>query len=235
MAHPYHWSTIGYRSDIEGVTTAKLREHYELFFPPDNATAILVGDFDTAEALALFAREFGAFPRSKSPIPQVITQEPPQEGERRVIVRRPGQVGLVEIAWMRPGALDPDFIVLDVLQGILGSGVNSRLYQALVEQQLATDVSASSYTLRDPYPFVVQATVAPGVAHQRAEDTIKDVLTQVGTSGVTDAELRRAVSQIEVSVIRGRDGTYEFASSLGESWHRPTGSGSWATSMPSIV
>ena len=216
VAHPYHWSTIGYRSDIEGVTTAKLREHYERFFHPDNATAILVGDFDTAAALALFAREFGAFPRSKAPIPQVITQEPPQEGERRVIVRRPGEVGLVELAYLRPGALDPDFIVMDVLQAIVGFGVNSRLHQALVERQLATDVSASNYALRDAYPFVVQATVASGVAHQSAEDAIKAVLVKVGTGGVTDAELRRAISQIEVSVIRGRDGTYQFASSLGE-------------------
>ena len=216
VAHPYHWSTIGYRSDIEGVTTAKLREHYEQFFHPDNATAILVGDFNTNEALTMFAREFGAFPHSQSPIPQVITQEPPQEGERRVIVRRPGQVGLVEVAYLRPGSLDPDFIVLDVLQAIVGFGVNSRLHQALVEKQLASNVSAASFTLRDPYPFTVEATVAPGVGHQRVEDVIKDVLTKVGSGGVTDTEVRRAVSQIEVSVIRGRDGTYEFASSLGE-------------------
>ena len=88
---PYHWTTIGYRSDIEGVTTEKLREHYKTFFHPDNAEAILVGDFDAEAALALFDREFGAFPKSPQPIPQVITVEPPQEGERRVVVQRPGQ------------------------------------------------------------------------------------------------------------------------------------------------
>jgi zinc protease len=216
VAHPYHWSTIGYRSDIEGVSTAKLREHYETFFHPDNATAILVGDFDTNAALAMFAREFGAFPKSKKPIPKVITVEPPQEGERRVIVRRPGQVGLVEIAYMRPGALDPDFIPIDVLQAVLGFGVNSRLYQALVEKQLATDVSASSLTLMDPYPFVVFATVAPGVEHRKVEDAIKAVLAKVAKDGITAVELERAKSQIEVSVIRSRDGTYPFASSLAE-------------------
>src|SRR5690349_10718766 len=97
IAHPYHWDTIGYRSDIEGVTTEKLREHYKNFFWPDNAEAILVGDFDPATALRMFDHEFGAFAHSTKPIPAVITVEPPQEGERRVIVRRPGQVGLVEI------------------------------------------------------------------------------------------------------------------------------------------
>src|SRR3954464_3820838 len=88
VAHPYHWDTIGYRSDIEGVTTEKLREHYKTFFWPNNAEAILVGDFDPAAALAMFDHEFGAFPRSSRPIPQVVTVEPPQEGERRVTVKR---------------------------------------------------------------------------------------------------------------------------------------------------
>src|SRR5687768_12503408 len=134
QAHPYHWSTIGYRSDIEGVTTEKLREHYKTYFWPNNAEAILVGDFEPEAALALFDREFGAFPRSPHEIPQVITVEPPQEGERRVTVRRPGTLNLVMIGYIRPGAKHPDFIPLEVLQSILSEGVNSRLHQALVEK-----------------------------------------------------------------------------------------------------
>jgi len=216
VAHPYHWDTIGYRSDIEGVSTETLREHYRHFFHPDNAEAILVGDFDTATALGAFDREFGAFPKSKTPIPQVITVEPPQEGERRVEVRRPGNVGIVQIAYMRPNSLDPDYVPLDVLSTILSSGVNSRLYQALVETGLASDVGSWNYTLRDPYPLMAEATVAAGKQHQAVEDAMKAALYRVGRDGVTQAELERAKSQLEVSVIRGRDGTYELASSLGE-------------------
>jgi len=216
QAHPYHWDTIGYRSDIEGVTTEKLREHYRNFFYPDNAEAVLVGDFDPGAALRVFDREFGLFPKSKSPIPQVITVEPPQEGERRAIVRRPGQVGIVELAYLRPNALHPDFVPLDVLSTILATGVNSRLYQSLVETGLATDVSSWNYTLRDPYPIVVQATVAPGRTHEEVEKAMKLALERVGRSGVTGAELDRAKNQLEVAVVRGRDGTYELASSLGE-------------------
>jgi zinc protease len=84
VAHPYHWDTIGYRSDIEGVSTATLREHYAKFFWPDNAEAVLVGDFDPSLALATFDRQFGGFPRSPTPFPPVVTVEPPQEGERRL-------------------------------------------------------------------------------------------------------------------------------------------------------
>ena len=216
VAHPYHWDTIGYRSDIEGVSTETLREHYKNFFWPDNAEAILVGDFDPMTALRMFDHEFGSFAKSTKPIPAVITVEPPQEGERRVVVRRPGQVGLVEIGFIRPGSLDKDFIPLDVLATILGSGINSRLYQALVERGLATNTNASNYTLRDPFPILIDATVAPGVGHQKVEDAMKAALYAVAKKGVTEVELQRAKNQLEVSVVRGRDGTYELASSLGE-------------------
>ncbi|MEP7083531.1 MAG: pitrilysin family protein, partial [Betaproteobacteria bacterium] len=216
QAHPYHWNTIGYRSDIEGVTTEKLREHYKTFFHPDNADAILVGDFDTETALALFDRQFGGFARAPNPIPKVITVEPPQEGERRAVVRRPGTLGLVQIAYIRPAALHPDFIPLEVLTSILADGVNSRLYQALVDTGLATSVGANNFTLRDPFPLVITATCAPGKSHEEVEAAIKATVAKLVEQGVTATELKRAQQQIEVAVVRSRDGTYNFASTLGE-------------------
>ncbi|HEX8154340.1 MAG TPA: pitrilysin family protein [Thermoanaerobaculia bacterium] len=217
QAHPYHWSTIGYKSDIEGVSTDQLRQHYKNFFWPNNAEAILVGDFEPETALALFDREFGAFKKSDKPIPQVITVEPPQEGERRAVVQRPGNVGLVMLGYIRPGALHPDFMPLEVLTSILADGVNSRLYQALVEKGLASDVSANNFTLRDPFPFLVDATLAAGKTHEEVEKAMKAALAEVVANGVSDEEVKRAQQQIEVAVVRSRDGTYNFTSNLGES------------------
>jgi zinc protease len=216
QAHPYHWSTIGYRSDIEGVTTDKLREHYRNFFHPNNSDALLVGDFDTEKALALFDREFGSFPKSERPIPQVITVEPPQEGERRTIVQRPGTVGLVMIGWMRPGAMHPDFLPFEVLSVILTGGVNAHLYRSLVETGLATNVQSNNFTLRDPYPFLTDATLAPGKTHEEVEKAMKAAIAQIARDGVTDDEVKSAQQQIEVGAIRSRDGTFNFASNLGE-------------------
>jgi zinc protease len=216
QAHPYHWSTIGYRSDIEGVSTAKLREHYKAYFHPDNAEAILVGDFEAQAALALFDRQFGGFPRSSQPVPKVITVEPPQEGERRAIVKRPGTVGLVMAGYIRPGASHPDFIALEVATAILAEGVNSRLYRALVDRGLATDVGATNFTLRDPYPLLLNATLAPGRTHAEVEAAIKAVVAEMVEKGVSEAEVRRARRQIEVEVVRARDGTYNYARNLGE-------------------
>jgi zinc protease len=131
------------------------------------SASVLVGDFDPSKALAVFDREFGGFKKSATPIPQVITVEPPQEGERRVTVSRPGTLGIVLIGYIRPGGLHPDFIPIDVLSEVLADGVNARLYQSLVDKGLATNVSADNYTFRDPYPLLIEATVAQGKTQWR--------------------------------------------------------------------
>lgn len=214
VAHPYHWPVIGYRSDIEGVSTDKLRELYKTFFSPNNAEAILVGDFDMAKALAMFDREFGSFAASANPIPSVITVEPPQEGERRVVVKRPGQTEIVQVAFIRPGVLDPDFIPLFVLAILLTD--NPRLPRALVETHIASSVSAGNKALRDPYLTVFEAVVARGSTHEKTENALKAALYDVAKSGVTDEEVRRAQKLVEVMVIQNRDGTLSLASSFGE-------------------
>src|SRR5437868_9550270 len=78
--HPYHHPTIGWRADVENVPTARLREFYDTFYHPNNATAIIVGDFDPPPTLALIAQHFGALAATAAPIPEVYTDEPPQEG-----------------------------------------------------------------------------------------------------------------------------------------------------------
>ena len=216
VAHPYHWDTIGYRSDIEGVTTEQLRQHYKNFFWPDNACAILVGDFDTDAALAMFDRYFGPMPKAPKPIPKVITVEPPQEGERRVLVSRPGSVGWVMFAFPRPATLDPDWHALDVLANILGTGRSSRLYQALVETGLATDVGVNNYAFKDPFLIMPYAQLAPGVDHARGEAAMRAALDSVCTHGVSQAEVDRAARGIEVGLASSRDGVFGMAEALGE-------------------
>src|SRR6185437_10056344 len=119
MAHPYHHPTIGWRSDIEKVPIQKLREFYDTFYWPNNATITVIGDFKPATALPLIAKYFGAITRSPKPLPQVYTEEPPQTGPRRVVVKRPGEVGVVEIAYKVPRALHPDHAPLEILAAIL--------------------------------------------------------------------------------------------------------------------
>ena len=105
--HPYHHPTIGWRSDVEGMATSRLKEFYDTFYHPNNATAIIVGDFDESAALDLMSRHFSPIPPSPAPIPQMYTVEPPQEGEIRFALRRTGQLGLINVGWHIPEATAP--------------------------------------------------------------------------------------------------------------------------------
>jgi zinc protease len=214
--HPYHHPTIGWRSDIEGVTTARLKEFYDVFYHPNNATAMLIGDFEEPEALALIARHFGDIPSSSRPIPRVYTVEPPQEGERRFLVRRTGQVAWVALSWRSVEAAHPDTPALAVLGNVLGGGLTSRLYQALVEKSLALSVTVVPWQLRDPGLFSVFAPVRPGVEPAVVEAAIREEIRRVALSGATEAETKKARTQIEAEIIFDRDSTDQIAASLSE-------------------
>ena len=214
--HPYHHPTIGWRSDIEEVTTARLREFYDTFYHPNNATAMAIGDFEEDAALEMIARHFAAIPPSPRPIPPVYTIEPPQEGERRFVVRRVGQVGWCALSWRTVEAVHPDTPALAVLGNILGGGITSRLHQSLVEKNLALSVSVVPWQLRDPALFSIFAPVRPGVELAEVESAIRLEIARIAADSVTPAECAKARTQIEAEVIFDRDSTDQIAASLSE-------------------
>ncbi|MCI0476684.1 MAG: insulinase family protein, partial [Anaerolineales bacterium] len=146
--HPYHHDTIGWKTDLETMTRDDLYSHYKTYYAPNNAVIVAAGDFDSDEMLAKIQKAFGAIPRGKD-IPLVKSVEPPQEGERRVVLRRPGPASYFHAAYHAPKASVPDYFPVFVLVGVLtgvggmsfsghGSpGRSSRLYRALVETGLA--------------------------------------------------------------------------------------------------
>jgi zinc protease len=242
--HPYHHPTIGWRTDVENVPTSRLKDFYNTFYHPANATVIVVGDFDSTNILQLIAKYFGGYPQPSTPIPQVYTSEPVQQGERRVMLRRTGDLPVVELAFHTPAAFgqttvlsdadlakraaDPsitnDTYALDVLALSLSSGVTSRFYQTLVETQLATSVGADSDTPRDPGLFKVTATLRPTSDPAKVEATLLAELEKVIADGLTPVELDKAKQQISAQLAYGRDGTASIAAQLAEAesigdWH----------------
>jgi zinc protease len=214
--HPYHHPTIGWRSDIEGVSTERLKEFYDTFYHPNNATALVVGDFEESAALEMIARHFRRIPASARPIPQVYTVEPPQEGERRFLIRRVGQVSWAALSWRTVRALHADTPALALLGNVLGGGVTSRLYQALVEKSLALSVTVVAWQLRDPALFSVFVPVRPGVEPGTVEAVVREEVARIARDGVSEAEAEKARAQIEAEVIFDRDSTDQIAGSLSE-------------------
>jgi zinc protease len=216
MAHPYHHSTIGWRADIEGVSTERLKEFYNTFYYPDNAMAVVIGSFDDDQVFALLQKYFGPIAKAPSPLPKVYTTEPPQQGEIRFEVNRAGQLGAVMIGHKTPQAMHADTYALDVLASVLSSGKTSRLYKSLIDKNLAINQSCTSYQFRDPAMLLTRATIQPGVDRKTVEATILAEMQGIIDNGVTERELEIAKGKVVARVAYDRDGTFAYAGRLNE-------------------
>jgi zinc protease len=210
QAHPYRWPTIGYLSDLRATTREDLVRHYREYYSPANAIVVAAGDFEPGEALRLVRRHFGRLPKRPRP-PEVRTIEPDQSGERRVSVRRPSGAAYVTLAWPAPAAADRDFATMLVADGILAGGpsVNawsgghgrgpskaSRLWRALVDGGLASDVGTTLIPTRHPFLYMAQATARAGVSPARVEAGLVAEVTALGAGRIDPADLQRSKNQI---------------------------------------
>ena len=216
QGHPYHHSTIGWRSDIENVPTERLKEFYDTFYWPNNATVTVIGDFDKAKTLILLDQKFGSISRSTHTIPEMYTTEPDQEGPRRVIVKRAGKMPIVGIAHKTPEGTNKDIYALQILGRILGHGKTSRFYKRFIDTGLAADVNVWSHPLHDNGLFITYLFIS---GDDSCEEIEKGILEEYGTiikKGVEAEELQRAKAQIKAETAFTRDGTYSVASNLNE-------------------
>ena len=152
-AHPYRHPTIGWLPDLRSMTRDDLYGHYRRYYIPNNATLVVAGDVDADDVLRRVGRTLGAIAPGPEP-PRASFVEPPQLGERRVVVERPGTTAYLKLAWHAPAATDPDFFPMLVLDAVLtgAKGMNlwssfrgappqrkARLYTSLVERSLAVE------------------------------------------------------------------------------------------------
>ncbi len=215
-AHPYHHPTIGWRSDIERVSIERLKKFYDDFYHPDNATVSIIGGFDIEEALTAVVKEFGTHTKMPTAHPAMHTEEPKQEGERRAVVKRAGHTNMIAIAHKIPAATHADLPALLLLSLILSDGKTSRLYRALVDSAIATDVTTQCYQFRDPSLLTSYITLAPRVRHEVVEKQVKQEFGKIITKGITAPELARAKRSLRAYTASRRDGPYALLSSLNE-------------------
>ena len=216
QAHPYHHSTIGWKSDIENVSTERLKEFYDVYYWPNNATVTIIGDFEKDSTLSLIDKYFGEHKKSSHEIPEVYTEEPKQEGPRRLVVKRSGQSGITAIAHKTPPGLDNDMYAIQVLGKILCDGKSSRLYKKIVDKGLATSLFMYDFPFKDNGLFITYAFLTPGTDNQKVEDIILKEYSDIINNGVDESEIMRAVAQIRATVAFSRDGSYAVASALNE-------------------
>ena len=221
--HNYGKSTIGNRSDIERVPIFKLRDFYRRFYQPDNVVLLIAGKFDEEKALELVQKYFGAIPRPKRSLDRTYTEEPAQDGERSVILKRVGDVGVAAVAYHIPAGPHPDFAAIAVLDSILSSAPTGRLYKALVESKKATSVFAFAQPKHDPGLMLMFAQVRKDGSLEGVRDTMIAEIEGIGSGGVTDEEVERAVRKI----LKNRELAQSDTSSIAVNLSNWTAQGDW--------
>ena len=189
--HNYGKTTIGNRSDIERVPIDNLQAFYKKYYQPDNCVLIVAGKFEEAKALALVQKYLGSIPKPTRQLDKTYTEEPPQDGERLVILRRVGNVGSVGVGYHMPSASHPDWAPLNLLGGILSQSPNGRLSKALVESKLATSANARSDNAHDPGLFTVSAQADPEQLEAVRDVTLK-IMENLGSTPFTAEEVEKA-------------------------------------------
>jgi zinc protease len=216
--HPYAHSTIGSIPDLDAATLPAVRAFHEEYYKPDNATLVLVGDFNTGDALKMIEKYFGPISKSKDgkftrrPVPADT-----QKAERREThYDKLAPLPLVGMAFRLPEPGSPDTPVFDVISQILSAGQSSRLYRSLVrDSQLAVDAGGGSLDLRLGGLYFVTATANAGKDPKAVENALQAEVDRLRTAPVGDGELTKARNQVLSGLVFGRISTEAKASALG--------------------
>ena len=190
--HNYGKSTIGNRADIERVPVANLKRFYKKFYQPDNAMLVVAGKFEPEAALKLADKYFGPMPKPERKLENTYTEEPAQDGERIVTLRRVGDVAVVGGVYHIPSGPHPEYAAVDVLESVLTQAPSGKLYKALVETKKAASVAGSAFALHDPGVLLLMAEVSKGNDPQVVLEALLDAIDKVVLDGVTDDDVARA-------------------------------------------
>jgi zinc protease len=200
--HPYGKPTIGSRSDIENVPIDKLDAFYHKFYRPDNAVVMVAGKFDESKALADINAGLGAVPKPQTAIPKTYSVEPPQEGEREVMLRRRGDNQAIFVVYHAPATTHPDLPALEMLSDVLGDAPSGRLYKALVETKKAVNVFANLRWMHDPGMLMAFVMLRPeqNIDEARAITlkTLAGVVEQPPTQEEVDHAKTRFAKQVDL-------------------------------------
>ena len=216
VAHPYKHPVIGSMKDLEAASIGDVREFFQTYYVPNNATAVLVGDFDAKEALSLVSQYLGRVPKSDKPVPRDIPKEPAQTKERRVTINEEWPLPAVVVAHHITYDGDPDSYPLHIASKILSDGQSSRIYRKLVyDKGIALAAFGGGNIIEDPNLFFAVAIVQPGHTTEEAANALIAELDRLRNEPVSAAELQQAKNQFARDYILGRESNQNKAEQLG--------------------
>ena len=207
---------MGWPSDLKSFTATDAAAFFRKYYVPSNMVVTVVGDVKAAEALPVIEKYFGRLPKAPRP-PEIRTEEPPQIAEKEVVLVDPSQPFYME-GYHKPGALDPDGAVYDVIGDLLTSGRTSRLYRSLVRDKKVAAVAEGFPDFPgDKYPnlFIAYGVPLPGRTNDEVRDAIRAELERLKNEDVTDAELAMVKTRAKANLIRKLADNQGLANELG--------------------
>jgi zinc protease len=216
VAHPYHWPVIGWFHDVDGLTLDDAMAYHKIYYSPQNALIVAVGDFDGDQVLKLIGEAFAGIKNGPKP-PPLTDLEPPQDGTRRVELKHAANLPAFEEAYHVPNIVSPDAYALEVASEILSDGQSSRLYKKLVvEKQMVVDIGAGyDMTSFSPGLFVVSAQMRPGVKAADTQVEVEKELAAMRDAPVGAEELQKAKNLEQAQFVYGQDSVMREAEMLG--------------------
>ena len=217
-AHPYKRPTIGSIEDLQAATVDDVIKFHNTYYRPDNATLIVVGDFDPKQLDAWVDKYFGPIPKPNLPLPRVKVTEPSRTGEKRFMEYAPNvPLKGVAFTYLVPSEKSDDADALEMAAVILSRGRSSRLYQSLVyQQQIATSASANADLREDAGLFNLIAFVANGKNPADVENSLRAEIKKLQDAPVSAGELEKAKNQILTGELRGRETNLGKSQTLGQ-------------------
>ncbi|MCA9929222.1 MAG: insulinase family protein [Anaerolineales bacterium] len=224
--HPYHHEIIGDVSDLTTMTRDDLYGFYRSYYAPNNAIVVVVGDFEAESMLSRIEGQFGDLPMGE-PLPPVVRQEPVQKGERRVAVNGADPTSHLVVAYRAPAADHPDYFPLTLLNAALaggsslgmfgggGSNKSCRLYKALVDTDLAVNVSGSLVPTIDPFLYAISAVVRNGHTAAEVEAALDAELVRLATEPMSQVELDKALKRAKAEFVLSSESMTGQAQLLG--------------------
>jgi zinc protease len=217
LNHPYRIPTIGWMNDLTNMKVEDLKVHYDTHYVPNNATIVVVGDFDSEKMLSEIKNQFGRIPKGAEPR-KVTIDEPLQKGERRLYFKKEAELPVLIAGYHVPALTHKDSYPLSVLELVLSAGKSSRLYKSLVYEKQMALYAGGDYSMvsTDPSMFYLYATSMPGKPVEELEKAIYTEIDKFKTEPVSEKELTKAKNQIESSFIMGQDSNFNRAMLLGQ-------------------
>jgi zinc protease len=213
--HPYKHPTIGSMVDLEAASVEDVRDFFRTYYVPNNATLVIVGDFDSKEALGMVTQYLGRVPKSQQPVPRDIPKEPAQVKEKRVTLTEGWPLPAVVVAYHITFDGHPDSYPLHIASKVLSDGQSSRIYRDLVySKQLALAAFGGGNIIEDPNLFFAVAIVQPGKTPDDAIKALIEEFERLKAEPISGNELQQAKNQFARDYILGRESNKDKASAL---------------------